>query len=270
MLLCLDAGNSRLKWGLSRERADDWQGRGALPWADIARLPQALAAIGATSTPPRSARLASVVDREREMLLQHLLQTAYPRLAVSVIRSGAAAAGVVNGYSAPETLGADRWCALIGARALEARPCLVVMAGTATTMDSLDAAGNFMGGLILPGLQMMRAALAQGTALSPDTTSGAHLPFPRNTADAIASGCLEAQIGAIERAFLRLPDAACCLLSGGAALTLLPFLAALPVRHIPDLTLEGLRRMKVSAPRESRGRRKLGQQETGTTKTRPP
>ncbi|MDR0673842.1 MAG: type III pantothenate kinase [Zoogloeaceae bacterium] len=248
MLLCLDAGNSRLKWGLSLARADGWQSRGALSWPDIAHLPQALAA--ASSTPPSTARLASVVDHERETMLASVLRAAYPRLAVSVIRSGAAASGVVNGYHAPETLGVDRWCALIGARALEARPCLVVMAGTATTIDSLDAAGNFMGGLILPGLQMMRAALAQGTALSPDTASGAARPFPRNTADAIASGCLEAQVGAIERAFLRLPDAACCLLSGGAAPTLLPFLAALPARQIPDLALEGLRQMEEApAPR---------------------
>ncbi|MDR3158782.1 MAG: type III pantothenate kinase [Zoogloeaceae bacterium] len=242
MLLCLDAGNSRLKWGLSQERAGGWQGQGALSWTDIAHLPQALAAAGAAST-PHSARLASVVGRERETLLRRVLQAAYPRLALDVVRSGAAAAGVCNGYSAPETLGADRWCALIGARALEARPCLVVMAGTATTVDSLDAAGNFLGGLILPGLQMMRTALMEGTTLSP-AVLGAHLPFPRNTADAIASGCLEAQAGAIERAFLRLPDAACCLLSGGAAPTLLPLLAALPARHVPCLVLEGLRRME--------------------------
>ncbi|MDR2625776.1 MAG: type III pantothenate kinase [Zoogloeaceae bacterium] len=239
MLLCLDAGNSRLKWGLSLKRAGGWQGRGALSWADIAHLPQALAAAGAASTPPCSARLASVVDREREARLWRVLQAAYPRLVLEVVRSGAAAAGVYNGYSAPETLGADRWCALIGARALEARPCLVVMAGTATTVDSLDVAGNFLGGLILPGLQMMQTALVEGTTLSP-TALGAHQPFPRSTADAIASGCLEAQVGAIERAFLRLPGAAACLLSGGAAPMLLPLLAALPTRHVPYLVLEGL------------------------------
>ncbi|MDR1351603.1 MAG: type III pantothenate kinase [Zoogloeaceae bacterium] len=250
MLLCLDAGNSCLKWGLSLNHTGDWQGRGALSWADLASLPQALAAASATSTPPCLARLASVIDREREATLKRMLRTAYPQLVFSIIHSSAAAAGVVNGYSAPETLGADRWCALMGARALEKRACLVVMAGTATTLDSLDAEGNFIGGLILPGVRMMQESLAQGTArLSPDTASGAWVALPHNTADAIASGCLEAQIGAIERALHRLPDAACCLLSGGAAPLLLPLLAALPVRHIPDLALEGLRRMETPASR---------------------
>ncbi|MDR2366425.1 MAG: type III pantothenate kinase [Zoogloeaceae bacterium] len=249
MLLCLDAGNSRLKWGLSRNRAADWQSRGALPWADIDHLPRRLAAVCGES-PPRAALLASVVDDKREAALRRAPREVYPQLALAVVQSGAAAAGVINGYGEPEALGADRWCALIGARHLESRPCLVVMAGTATTIDSLDAAGRFLGGLILPGLGMMRAALARGAAkLSPERVSGAHLPFPRNTADAVTSGCLEAQIGAVERAFARLPGAACCLLSGGASPALLPLLAALPARHVPDLTLEGLRRMDALAPR---------------------
>jgi type III pantothenate kinase len=244
MLLCLDAGNSRLKWGLSLRAASDWQGRGALPWKDLSHLPQCLDAAGAKSPPLRQALLASAVDDERERMLKEVLQAAYPQLALAAIQSSAAAAGVVNGYSAPETLGADRWCALIGARQFESRSCLVVMAGTATTIDSLDAAGNFIGGLILPGLQMMRTALVQGAArLSSAPVSRVRLLFPRNTADAIASGCLEAQVGAIERAFSRLPDAACCLLSGGAAEMLLPLLVTLPARHIPDLALEGLRHM---------------------------
>jgi type III pantothenate kinase len=73
--------------------------------------------------------------------------------------------------------------------------------------------------------------------------SGEHASYPRNTNDAIISGCLEAQLGAIERAFARIagePDAL-CLLSGGAAQMLAPQLN-IPHRLIDNLVLEGLAR----------------------------
>ena len=83
-------------------------------------------------------------------------------------------AGVTNGYDHPSRLGADRWVALIGARwrvMAEAaasgavpRPALVVMVGTAVTVDALDASGRFLGGLILPGFGLMLKALEMGTA----------------------------------------------------------------------------------------------------------
>ncbi|MDR3053929.1 MAG: type III pantothenate kinase [Zoogloeaceae bacterium] len=234
MLLCLDAGNSRLKWGIAHTTG--WYAQGALEWRRLAELGAVLAAAGAT---PRAALLASVVDAKREAALQDILARHSPALTLTRLSATAAAAGVKNGYARPETLGVDRWCALIGARQLEPRPCLVVMAGTATTIDSLDAAGNFVGGLILPGLDMMQTALAKGTARL-SQAAGAYADFPRDTADAIVSGCQEAHIGAIERAFHRLPNAACCFLSGGAA-PQLESLLKIPVRHAQGLVLEGVR-----------------------------
>jgi hypothetical protein len=83
-------------------------------------------------------------------------------------KSQSAQHGVRNLYERPpEQLGADRWAALIGARALLGSTCLVVCAGTATTIDRLDASGLFRGGLILPGYDLMRAALAANTAQLP-------------------------------------------------------------------------------------------------------
>jgi type III pantothenate kinase len=86
---------------------------------------------------------------------------------VSFLHASAEACGVRNTYEHPRQLGADRWAALIGARALSDSACLVVCAGTATTVDLLDAAGVFRGGLILPGFDLMRAALARNTAQLP-------------------------------------------------------------------------------------------------------
>lgn len=236
MIACFDAGNTRLKWGLAD--ADGWHCLGALEWARLAELPDRLAALPAF----RAAWLACVADSSREAALLACLPEGVECVRV---QSSAAAGGVRNGYRRPERLGVDRWCALIGARQRERRACLVVCAGTATTIDSLAADGHFLGGLILPGLLMMQNALAGGTAGLP-RQSGRHSPFPRDTGDAIQSGCLEAQAGAIARAFARLPGAAACLLSGGAAESLRPLLD-LPVVPVEYLVLEGVRHLALTA-----------------------
>jgi type III pantothenate kinase len=151
---------------------------------------------------------------------------------------------VINAYDDPARLGADRWAALIGARGWHAGPALVVMAGTATTIDVLDAAGRFRGGLILPGLDLMRQALARNTAGLPQA-SGTYRDLPTNTDDAIESGILMATLGAIERMAARAcrPVSAdfCVLLSGGAADLLAPHIE-LPLMRIDNLVLEGLAR----------------------------
>ena len=72
--------------------------------------------------------------------------------------------GVRSSYAEPAQLGADRWAALIGARRRYAGPCAVVNAGTTMTVDALSAEGIFLGGFIVPGLELMREALARNTA----------------------------------------------------------------------------------------------------------
>jgi type III pantothenate kinase len=115
----------------------------------------------------------------------------------------AAEAGMRNGYDHPARLGADRWVAMIGARhrmlaSGPARPMVVVMVGTAVTVEAIDAGGAFLGGLIVPGHGIMLRALESGTA-------GLHVPtgdvreFPTNTSDALTSGGTFAIAGAIER-----------------------------------------------------------------------
>jgi type III pantothenate kinase len=156
------------------------------------------------------------------------------------LTSSKASCGVTNSYDAPEQLGADRWAALIGARALYSGPSVVVMAGTATTIDALDGNGLFRGGLILPGLTLMREALARNTADLPNAV-GQYQSQPTNTDDAIVSGAIHATLGAIERLHATLDDDRLCLLSGGAASELASHLS-LPHRLIDNLVLEGLAR----------------------------
>ena len=134
------------------------------------------------------------------------------------------------------------WCAW----RLTSAPCVVVMAGTATTIDTLDGGGRFLGGFILPGLDLMHRSLARDTAALPLAT-GNYFVWPRCTDDAITSGCIEAQVGAIERAVARLGNGTTCLLSGGAAMVIGEHLG-IQHRRVDNLVLEGLLQLAGDLP----------------------
>ncbi len=136
--------------------------------------------------------------------------------------------GLSNGYREPAQLGADRWMAAVGGWAqrqhVTTPGLLLVHAGTATTVDALDLVnGRFLGGLILPGLMLMKQSLVNATALLRQT-SGPAQDIPDNTASAIHTGCLRAQTGAIRAQANRLTaivqGPVTVWLAGGAATTL--------------------------------------------------
>ncbi len=237
-MIAIDAGNTRIKWGVHDGAA--WVAQGALPTGKANRL----AALSAGWPAADSVVACNVAGAAVEESISGALAARFapPRW----LRSSAAVCGVRNGYEQPERLGADRWAALIGARARVSSACLVVCAGTATTVDWLDASGGFRGGLILPGVDLMRASLAGNTAQLP-LADGGYSCVPRNTMDAIVSGCLYAQIGAIERMFSRLAaePGALCLLTGGAAQHLAPHLD-IPFEMTENLILDGLVRFGTS------------------------
>jgi type III pantothenate kinase len=146
---------------------------------------------------------------------------------------------VRNCYTQPLSLGTDRWASLIAAWALQKRACLVVGSGTATTIDALSDRGEFLGGLILPGIALMQRALAGATAQL-QVAGGEYPAFPQNTADAMSRGALLATCGAIGLQYARLAASdAQVLLCGGAA----PLLAEhlnLPLQVQDNLVLQGL------------------------------
>ena len=238
MIVAIDAGNSRIKWGV--HDGDGWLNSGVLATADVASLAEVAAQW------PANARgvACNVAGSTVADSISRLFAGRHAEL--SFLHASAAACGVRSRYENPRQLGADRWAALIGARAVLGSACLVVCAGTATTVDHLDAAGVFAGGLILPGFDLMRAALARNTAQLP-LAEGVFCAQPRNTVDAIVSGCLQAQLGAVERMFHALvdePDAR-CLLTGGGARRLAAHLK-IPCQLMDNLILDGLLRFAAS------------------------
>jgi len=151
--------------------------------------------------------------------------------------------GVTNGYDAPDQLGVDRWVNLVAARHLfQGRDCIVASAGTALTVDALQADGRHLGGIIVPGMELQRDALAAGTA-GVRAAAGKRDDFPRSTADAVHTGALLAMAGATERMRVRLQSrcgrGVLTVLTGGGAAELAPLLES-PVSHVERLLFEGL------------------------------
>jgi len=247
-ILAIDSGNTRVKWGLWD--AGGWLHVGALRHDELEDATGGLAAALARLPAPVRVAVANVAgEGARTALSRALAGLAAP---VTWAQSRAAQCGVTNGYGKPATLGVDRWAALIGARHRSPGDCIVVGAGTATTIDILRASGEFRGGVILPGLDLMKRALAENTARLP-LADGVFADEPRNTEDAIESGALHAQAGAIERMHARAGAGAsagagsgsgqvACLLSGGAAARIAAQLA-LPHKLLDHLVLDGLVRI---------------------------
>jgi type III pantothenate kinase len=232
MLLLVDAGNTRIKWALAAvdAAAGDWLAHGAVPHAELDRLLAAWAGHGV---------VRAIVSNVAGPAMAAQLETVLP-VAATWFTARAELAGLRNRYRNPAQLGSDRFAAALGARTLAPGKALVVATcGTATTVDGVSAAGEFVGGMILPGLGLMLGSLARGTAQLPQVAPGATPPaFADHTSDAILSGCLAAQAGAIERACAQLP-AELCIVSGGAAASIAPLLT---VAHwmLENIVLVGL------------------------------
>lgn len=244
-LLAIDIGNTRLKWALYASPVP-----GSEPVAHGARFLETIDRLGEAEwdglapAPRRVLGCCVASDSVRHRVEEQLeLWDVAPRWVVP----GAAEAGVTNGYDHPMRLGSDRWVALIGARARvlatgARRPVLVVMAGTAVTVDALDADGRFLGGLILPGHGIMLRALEAGTA-GLRVPTGEVREFPTNTSDALTSGGNFAIAGAIERMHRHLQqrcgEPPLCIVTGGAGWKVVP---ALTIDHelIDTLIFDGL------------------------------
>jgi len=239
-ILVLDVGNSRLKWGLRGPRG--WLASGATPNGEI----------GALSARDwhhlrRPARAIGVNVAGEAARVRVEAQLARWRLVPEWLAASEAACGVTNRYARPTQLGPDRWASLVAAwrrstmTDLFPPACVVVNAGTAVTIDALDADGVFRGGLILPGMRLMQQSLAENTS-GLRVAPGEFREFPDNTADAMFSGAVQAVCGAIEQMRREIdtnPATVRCYLAGGTAPEIGRHLKP-PVEVVDNLVLEGV------------------------------
>jgi len=239
MKLLIDSGNSRIKWALIDGK--DWARRGVLPVARVDELSQHIAGhcgeLGISLRGIEQVWVSNVANEKAMNCIRNAVMNTGGKL--HVVEAQQEQCGVRNGYTRPSQLGSDRWASLIAAWHLVQGECLVVNCGTATTIDALSGLGEFSGGLILPGVDMMLGSLsAASNRLQPGR--GQYVPFPRNTADAMYSGAIQASCGAIQRQHALLSkNSAPVVLSGGAAALLQGHLL-MPLKIAENLVLQGL------------------------------
>ncbi len=160
MILVIDVGNTRLKWAwLTSTGLSDQQAvvhREAKPgiWTS---------ALFESDQRPSRVLVSNVAGPEMAKTLTKLTKKTF-HVDVEFITAVPEYNGLVNGYLDPKLLGADRWLALIGAWTRARSALCVVDAGTAVKVDSVDASGHHLGGLIVPGIYMMREALMSKTS----------------------------------------------------------------------------------------------------------
>jgi type III pantothenate kinase len=233
-LLAIDAGNTRIKWGVGGAR--QWRERGAIATARAAELAESLPVIAAgTRAIASNVAGADVHARIESACAQRGVE-------VRFIRSVAQALGITNGYRDPAQLGTDRWAGVVAAHHAGRGHKLVVNAGTALTIDALASDGRFLGGLIVPGPALMARSLDHGTAAL-RAAVGAFAPLPTSTPDAITTGAIQAAVGAIGRMIAAMGNAGMAvellIVSGGAAGELEPHLP-MPASMNENLVLDGL------------------------------
>jgi type III pantothenate kinase len=239
-MLVADLGNTRLKWASVKDDGE-LSGHGAVEHATTG-LAQALEGGWGRLRKPSRLVVANVAGATAAGVLTGW---AVGRWGVTpeVVVAREAAAGVRNAYPEPERLGADRWAALVGAWALCRGAACVVDCGSAVTADALSAEGDHLGGLILPGLALMRRSLLEGTAGVRPVGEADVALLARNTAGAVAAGTLYALVAAIDRIATdltaELGGRMETILTGGDAARLLPLLGR-RWSHVPDLVLRGL------------------------------
>lgn len=238
MILELDIGNTRVKWRL---RAQDGtigrrgactleallSGAGQVPLAGVGRLHGACVRGAESEAHVESwARAAGVPE-------------------VRFARAQAVVAGVTVAYAEPAQLGVDRWLCLLAAFDDAPGAACVVQCGSAITVDLLDADGRHHGGLIAPGLGLMRQSLLAGTdrvRFPPDALDALDLGPGRDTAGCVRAGITVAAVGLIERAVLHyrgICPGARVLLTGGDAPRIAPLLG-FAGEACPELVLDGL------------------------------
>ena len=236
MKLLVDIGNTRIKWCV--EHSDQIEIVQTIAYKET-DLDEALHVCWSKIAQPQILAISSVSSKHVIQKLLVFANEQWPDIVVVIAKSSAQMAGVKNAYHDAEKLGVDRWLALIALQYYYPGHGCVVDCGTAITIDCLDEAGQHLGGLISPGLALMRQSLFQQTeALGFDKQTYA-VGLANQTEAAIYTGVLYAVAGLIEKAVTNLMLSPSIILTGGDA----PLVASnlsLETKVDSDLVLKGL------------------------------
>lgn len=237
MKLLVDIGNSRLKWALAEGEhltlAEPLPHHSATLKSNLLKLwwllPQA----------PTQLVVSCVSKAELSAQVTACARELWPTIDIVIVKAQASQLGLHNAYAQPEKLGVDRWLAMLAVRHIYPQAACVVDCGTAITVDFINAQGQHLGGIISPGLALMKQALASGTEQLPLAGNPASLKLAQDTVAAIESGTLYAATGLIEKIVCTQNERFKLFITGGDAAAVA---AALNVESVvcEDLVLRGL------------------------------
>lgn len=202
MNLLIDVGNSRIKWLLS-------QNAEVMIDAEIhsVKTIDALVLAWETIAKPHRLAISNVTGIKRTEQIVKLAERLWPGIEVIIAQTTAYAIGVSNAYAQPENLGVDRWLVLLAINRFHQLPAIIVDCGTAITVDVLAVDGKHQGGLIIPGLNLMKKSLQQGAHRLQYTDNVAQTDLGISTPSGIANGALMSVLGLIEKLYQQLTEA---------------------------------------------------------------
>jgi type III pantothenate kinase len=242
MILLLDIGNTNTHLGLaSHVRLVKQQNIPTAAWFNRRASRLLKKFVGAKRV--SGAALCSVVPRATP-LAQRAVRSLWQRDALALTPRTVTGIGI--NYPRPATIGPDRLANAVAVRHHYGAPAVVVDFGTAVTFDVVDARGNYIGGIIAPGLSVMTDYLHEKTALLPRIRiREVNAVIGKNTSQAMLIGAVHGYRGLIRELVTELKRELECVdlpvvATGGYARLMaarLPEITAVE----PLLTLEGLR-----------------------------
>lgn len=249
MLLCIDIGNTHTHFGVveedgarllrqipTRELDHYADGMGPQMSQFFIEAPGIQGVAFCSVVPEATERLRRVFDR------WHLTRPVFQLTCEKKL-------GVPIGYPRPQEIGQDRLANAAGAHALVGSPAIVIDMGTAVTFDIVTRAQGYVGGIIAPGVELMRRYLHEQTALLPRLDDSLDVPraIGESTMEAMRIGTVIGFGGMIaallERVVAELAargETTPRVLATGGSADLLKKTLKAPFEVVPDLTLRGL------------------------------
>ncbi|NOR71784.1 MAG: type III pantothenate kinase [Methylomarinum sp.] len=236
MKLLLDIGNTRIKWCVEKNGEISARGNVSYKLMDFS---QEIQQCWSKLDTPQLLAISSVSAKEIRQQLVTIAKQNWPDINVFIAKSSVQACSVTSAYQDAEKLGVDRWLSLIALRHYYPEINCIVDCGTAITLDCLDETGQHLGGLISPGVQLMKKSLYQGTEDLGFINKPYSLGLADSTDSAIYTGTIYAAAGLIEKAVRDLCQSKALVLTGGDA-ELIANILKLEVIVEPDFVFKGL------------------------------
>jgi type III pantothenate kinase len=212
-MLLIDVGNSRIKWGFWQDNQVEGYSAFAYSEGDLQNL--LIKELGHSVS--QKVFICSVASEKINQLIIKWFESQWQINAELVLTQGKQF-GVVNAYQNKNALGVDRWLGMLAAYHQNRKAVCVIDCGTAVTLDVVGKDGQHLGGLIMPGLNMMQKSLLVGTQ-GIGSLQGEISMLADNTEDAVIGGCAHLLVtgldGLYKKHYQQLDGELICIVTGG-------------------------------------------------------